>query len=53
MSRRLPALAFRQVIRARERLDFEIHHVTGSHYRLKHRQDPTRSAVVPRARQRH
>ena len=48
MSRRLPALSFRQVVRALERLGFRIDHVTGSHYRLKHTQDPRRTTVVPR-----
>ena len=48
MSRRLPALSFREVIRALERLGFRIDHVTGSHHRLKHVQDPRRTTVVPR-----
>jgi len=48
MSRRLPALSFRKVIRALERAGFVIDHVTGSHYRLKHRSDPSRTTVVPR-----
>jgi predicted RNA binding protein YcfA (HicA-like mRNA interferase family) len=48
MSRRLPALSFRQVVRTLERLGFEIDHVTGSHYRLKHSQDSRRTTVVPR-----
>lgn len=48
MSRRLPALSFRDVIRALGRLGFEIDHVTGSHYRRKHTQDPSRTTVVPR-----
>jgi predicted RNA binding protein YcfA (HicA-like mRNA interferase family) len=48
MSRRLPALSFREVVRALERLGFQIDHVTGSHYRLKHTRDPRRNAVVPR-----
>jgi predicted RNA binding protein YcfA (HicA-like mRNA interferase family) len=48
MRRRLPALSFREVVRALERLGFQIDHVTGSHYRLKHTQDPGRSTVVPR-----
>lgn len=48
MSQRLPALSFREVVRALERLGFEIDRVTGSHHRLKHTQDPSRTAVVPR-----
>jgi predicted RNA binding protein YcfA (HicA-like mRNA interferase family) len=37
MSRRLPALKLREVIRALERADFYIHHVAGSHYARRHR----------------
>lgn len=37
MSRRLPALKPRQVIRALERTDFFVHHVAGGHYALRHR----------------
>ena len=48
MSRRLPALSFREVVRALERLGFRVDHATGSHYRLKHAQDPRRTTVVPR-----
>jgi len=44
---RLPALSSRKVIQALQRGGFYIDHATGGHYRLKHRQDPTRSAVVP------
>ena len=36
MSRRLPALKPKDVLRALERAGFEVHHVTGSHYILKH-----------------
>ena len=36
MSRRLPALTPKDVLRALERAGFEVHHVTGSHYILKH-----------------
>ncbi len=45
--RRLPALKPREVIRALERAGFFVDHVTGSHYRLKHRHDPRRFTVVP------
>jgi predicted RNA binding protein YcfA (HicA-like mRNA interferase family) len=48
MSRRLPALSFRKVVRTLEQLGFQIDHVTGGHYRLKHVQDPQRTTVVPR-----
>ena len=36
MSRRLPALKPKDVLRALLQVDFEVHHVTGSHYILKH-----------------
>ena len=36
MSRRLPALTPKDVLRALERAGFEVHHVTGRHYILKH-----------------
>lgn len=36
MSRRLPALKPKDVLRALERAGFVVHHVTGSHYILKH-----------------
>ncbi|HEV2198897.1 MAG TPA: type II toxin-antitoxin system HicA family toxin [Bryobacteraceae bacterium] len=36
MSRRLPALKPRDVLRVLERAGFVVHHVTGSHYVLKH-----------------
>jgi predicted RNA binding protein YcfA (HicA-like mRNA interferase family) len=36
MSARLPALKAKDVLRALERAGFVLHHVTGSHYILKH-----------------
>lgn len=36
MSRRLPALKPKDLLRVLERAGFEVHHVTGSHYILKH-----------------
>ncbi len=36
MSRRLPALKPKDVLRVLERAGFEVHRVTGSHYVLKH-----------------
>jgi len=36
MKRRLPVLKPRQVIRALERADFFVHHVSGGHYALRH-----------------
>ena len=44
---RLPTLSPRKVVQALERGGFFIDHTTGSHYRLKHRADPTRTTVVP------
>jgi predicted RNA binding protein YcfA (HicA-like mRNA interferase family) len=37
MKRRLPVLKPRQVIRALERADFFVHHISGGHYALRHR----------------
>ena len=37
MNRRLPALKPRRVIRALQRADFFVHHVSGGHYTLRHR----------------
>ena len=36
MSHRLPALKPKDVLRLRERERFDVHHVRGSHYVLKH-----------------
>jgi len=47
MSERLPALKPRAVIRALQRSGFYVHHVTGSHYRLKHPGDSRLWVVVP------
>ena len=44
---RLPTLSARKVIKALQRGGFYVDHTTGSHYRLKHQDDPTRSTVVP------
>jgi predicted RNA binding protein YcfA (HicA-like mRNA interferase family) len=44
---RLPMLNARKVIQALERGGFFVDHTTGSHHRLKHRDDPTRTTVVP------
>jgi predicted RNA binding protein YcfA (HicA-like mRNA interferase family) len=37
VSRRLPALKPGRVIRALQRADFFVHHVSGGHYALRHR----------------
>ena len=36
MSRRLPALNPKDLLRVLKRAGFEVHHVTGSHYILRH-----------------
>ena len=47
MSHELPALPSRKVIRALERAGFLVHHVTGSHYALRHPDHPGIRVVVP------
>ena len=47
MSRRLPTLTPRKVIQALERGGFFVHHTTGSHYTLRHPDDPTIRVTVP------
>lgn len=46
MSRRLPQLGAREVIRALERADFFIERSSGSHHLLVHRTDPRRRTTV-------
>lgn len=46
MSKRLPQLDARKVIRALERADFFIERSTGSHHLLVHRTDPRRRTIV-------
>ena len=46
MSRRLPQLAAREVIRALERGGFFIERSSGSHHLLVHRTDPRRRTTV-------
>ena len=45
--RALPALPGRVVIAALERAGFEVIRTKGSHYFLRHRDDPSRQTVVP------
>ena len=45
--RALPALPGRVVIAALERAGFEVIRTKGSHYFLRHRDDPNRQTVVP------
>ncbi len=47
MSQRLPALKPREVLRALQRAGFFVHHTSGSHYILKHPEDPTRRVTLP------
>jgi predicted RNA binding protein YcfA (HicA-like mRNA interferase family) len=47
MSRRLPALKPREVMRALERAGFLLRRVTGSHHRYVHPGDPRRWTIVP------
>lgn len=47
MKPRLPALKPRQVLRALERSGFFIHHVSGSHYILKHPDRPQIRVTLP------
>jgi predicted RNA binding protein YcfA (HicA-like mRNA interferase family) len=47
MSQRLPALKPRDVLRALERAGFLVHHVSGSHYVLKHSEKAGLRVIVP------
>ena len=47
MTRRLPALKPRQVLRVLQRAGFFIHHTTGSHYILKHPRNPSLRVTLP------
>jgi predicted RNA binding protein YcfA (HicA-like mRNA interferase family) len=44
---RLPSLNLKAVIRALERAGFDIVRISGSHYRMRHRTDPSRQTTVP------
>jgi len=46
MSQRLPVVKPKEVIRALERAGFYIHHSTGSHYILKHPENPDLRVTV-------
>jgi predicted RNA binding protein YcfA (HicA-like mRNA interferase family) len=46
MSGRLPSLTPRQVIRALQRGGFSVTNTTGSHYRLVHKENPSRWVIV-------
>jgi predicted RNA binding protein YcfA (HicA-like mRNA interferase family) len=47
MSGRLPALKPKEVLRALERAGFVVHHVTGSHYILKHPEHAALRITLP------
>jgi predicted RNA binding protein YcfA (HicA-like mRNA interferase family) len=47
MNRRLPSLAARDVVRAREQAGFVVTRTSGSHARLVHTADPRRQVTVP------
>jgi predicted RNA binding protein YcfA (HicA-like mRNA interferase family) len=47
MSERLPALKPREVLQALKRAGFYIHHVSGSHYVLKHADRPGLRVTIP------
>lgn len=46
MSRRLPSLAPKAVLRALQRAGFFVHHTSGSHYILKHPDQPILRVTV-------
>lgn len=43
----LPSVRPAELIRALERAGFSVHHATGSHYVLKHKERPALRVVVP------
>ena len=47
MSGRLPSVKPKDVLRAFERAGFLVHHSSGSHHILKHRENPRLRIVVP------
>lgn len=47
MSRRLPSLKPSEVLRVLSRAGFFVHHVSGSHYILKHPDQPARRVTLP------
>ena len=47
MTRRVPALKPRQVLRALQRAGFFIHHASGSHHVLKHPDSPLLRVTLP------
>lgn len=47
MKQSLPAIKPKRLIRPLERAGFSVHHVTGSHYILKHPAKPALRVTVP------
>jgi predicted RNA binding protein YcfA (HicA-like mRNA interferase family) len=47
VSDRLPSLAADEVIRVLKKVGFEVTRIKGSHHVMRHRDDPSRSTVVP------
>ena len=47
MSKHLPALTPKDVFRVLQRSGFYLHHTTGSHYILKHREKPSLRVTLP------
>ncbi len=47
MSQRLPSLKPREVLHALKRAGFFVHHISGSHYILKHPDHPARRVTLP------
>jgi len=47
MSPRLPSVKPREVLRALTRAGFYVHHISGSHYVLKHPQNPAARVTLP------
>lgn len=47
MSKRLPSVSAKDIVRALERGGFEIRRMSGSHCRLIHVSDPSRKTTVP------
>jgi Predicted periplasmic or secreted lipoprotein len=47
MSGRLPSLRPKEVLRALEKAGFYVHHISGSHYGLKHPKDGRLRVTLP------
>ena len=47
MSHHLPVLTPKEVLRALQRAGFFVHHSTGSHYILKHPENPALRVTLP------